>query len=308
MRILLLGKNGQLGQELQRVFSPSCEVIALSRDTDQNGFCGDLQNLAALQKTIQKIAPQMILNAAAYTAVDKAETDTALNMQINAKAPAMLAQEAEQLGAWLIHYSSDYVFDGKNADAWQETDLPNPLNEYGKSKLAGEIAVAKAPKHLILRSSWVFSAHGNNFLKTMLRLGAERRDLCVVNDQFGAPTSAYLLAKATWHAWQKLQKNPEKSGLYHLCAAGETNWRDYAVLVLQTAQQFGFPLQITPEKIVGISSENYKTAAKRPTNSRLNCAKFMRSFDFQLPNWQVDVEKTVFDILQTEKREVSSAF
>ncbi|MDO9323192.1 MAG: dTDP-4-dehydrorhamnose reductase, partial [Pseudomonas sp.] len=235
MKILLLGKNGQVGWELQRSLAPLGELLAL--DSKSTAYCGDLNNLPGIAATIRSFAPHVIVNAAAYTAVDKAESEPAQAQRINAEAVAVLAHEAQQLGAWLVHYSTDYVFDGSGATPWQETAAVGPLSVYGTSKLAGELAIqASGCKHLIFRTSWVYAARGNNFVKTMLRLAQERDSLNVIADQFGAPTGAELLADVTAHALRCVQQQPELAGLYHLAAAGETNWYSYARFVLEQAK------------------------------------------------------------------------
>ncbi len=222
MKILLFGKGGQLGWELQRSLAPLGELIAL--DFDSTDRCGDFTNPVGLRDTVRAVCPDLIVNAAAHTAVDKAESEPELAHRINAEAPGALAEEAARLGAWLVHYSTDYVFDGSGTRAWTEADLPAPTNVYGASKLAGERAVAEATeRHLIFRTSWVYAARGGNFAKTMLRLAQERDRLTVIDDQFGAPTGAELLADVTAHAALALRRDPSLAGLYHLTAAGETS-------------------------------------------------------------------------------------
>ncbi|MDO9166328.1 MAG: dTDP-4-dehydrorhamnose reductase, partial [Rhodoferax sp.] len=231
MKILLFGKNGQIGWELQRSLAPLGELIALDRHNADR--CGDLGNPQGLAATVQEVRPDVIVNAAAYTAVDKAESEPELAGTINALAPGVLAQEAARLGAWLVHYSTDYVFDGSGTRPWTEADTPAPLNVYGRTKLEGEQLIqAVGPQHLILRTSWVYAARGGNFAKTMLRLAQERERLTVIDDQFGAPTGAELVADVTAHAIRHLLKHPEDAGLYHLAAGGETSWCGYANYVL----------------------------------------------------------------------------
>ena len=241
MKILLLGRGGQVGWELQRSLSVLGEVVALDFDASQNpqGLCGDFTDLAGLERTVEAVRPDVIVNAAAHTAVDKAESEPELARTINALAPAVLARAAIKTGAWLIHYSTDYVFDGSGTSPWTEADATGPLSVYGQTKLEGEQAVALNPKHLILRTSWVYATRGGNFAKTMLRLAGERESLTVINDQFGAPTSAELLADVTAHAIRTLQTRPELAGLYHCIAAGETTWHGYAQFVLAEAAAFG---------------------------------------------------------------------
>jgi dTDP-4-dehydrorhamnose reductase len=296
MRILLLGKNGQVGWELQRSLAPLGELIALDRHSTD--YCGDLSQPDAIAQTVKTLKPTVIVNAAAYTAVDKAETETELAYTINAKAPEALAQAAKQTGAWLVHYSTDYVFNGTGNQAWQETDAVAPLSVYGQSKLAGEQAIQAAEGlHLIFRTSWVYAARGNNFAKTMLRLAKERDQLSVINDQIGAPTGSELLADVTAHAIRSGLKQPELSGLYHLAAAGETSWYNYARYVLDYARQRGIELKIAENAISAIPTSAYPTPAQRPLNSRLNIEKLQNQFDLQLPDWQLGVERMLAEVL-----------
>jgi dTDP-4-dehydrorhamnose reductase len=296
MRILLLGKNGQVGWELQRSLAPLGELIALDRHSTD--YCGDLSQPDAIAQTVKTLKPTVIVNAAAYTAVDKAETETELAYTINAKAPEALAQAAKQIGAWLVHYSTDYVFNGSGNQAWQETDAVAPLSVYGQSKLAGEQAIQAAEGlHLIFRTSWVYAARGNNFAKTMLRLAKERDQLSVINDQIGAPTGAELLADVTAHGIRSGLKQPELSGLYHLAAAGETSWYNYARYVLDYARQRGIELKTAENAISPIPTSAYPTPAQRPLNSRLNIEKLQNQFDLQLPDWQLGVERMLAEVL-----------
>lgn len=294
MKILLLGKNGQVGWELQRSLAPLGEVISLNRDS-KDGLCGDFTVLKGLCRTISIVKPNIIVNAAAYTAVDNAEKDRVNTNIVNAQAPRVLAEEALKIGAWLVHYSTDYVFDGSGNKAWQENDEPNPLSEYGRSKLAGERAIEESGcKYLIFRTSWVFGSRGKNFAKTMLHLASERQTLSVINDQVGAPTSAALLADCTAHALLKAIGNPELAGLYHLTASGQTTWYEYANLVIEHARNIGMELLVTEIKPIG--TLDYPTPAKRPYNSRLNTAKFCNSFGLVLPDWQQGVIRMLDEI------------
>jgi dTDP-4-dehydrorhamnose reductase len=296
MKILLLGKNGQVGWELQRSLAPLGELIALDRHSTD--YCGDLSQPEAVAETVKRLKPTVIVNAAAYTAVDKAETETELAYTINAKAPEALAQAANQTGAWLVHYSTDYVFNGSGNQAWQETDAVAPLSVYGQSKLAGEQAIQAAEGlHLIFRTSWVYAARGNNFAKTMLRLAKERDQLSVINDQIGAPTGAELLADVTAHAIRSGLQKPELSGLYHLAAAGETSWYNYARYVLDYARQKGIELKTAENAISAIPTSAYPTPAQRPLNSRLNIEKLQNQFDLKLPDWQLGVERMLAEVL-----------
>lgn len=297
MKILLFGKNGQVGWELQRSLQPLGQVIALgSNSTD---LCGNFNDFKGLLNTIRQVKPDVIVNAAAYTAVDNAESEPEMAHRINAEAPGMLAHEAELIGAWLIHYSTDYVFDGGSSKSWMETDETNPLNVYGVSKLAGEKAIRQSGcQHLIFRTSWVYAARGNNFAKTMLRLAQERENLSVINDQRGAPTGAELLADVTAHAISVSKQKPELAGLYHLTASGDISWYDYAKFVLNFAQQQGVNFKVLPEAIRAISSNEFPTPAPRPKNSCLNTNKLQTSFNLNLPTWQLGVARMLTEILE----------
>lgn len=294
MKILLLGKNGQVGWELQRSLAPLGDLIALDR-TGGEGLCGDLSDLDGLVATVRKLAPDVIVNAAAYTAVDKAETEEALAALINGDAPGVLAREAEALGAWLVHYSTDYVFDGSGEQRW-ETDAPTgPLSSYGRSKQAGEEAIrASGAKALVLRTSWVYAARGHNFAKTMLRLATERDSLNVVADQFGAPTGAELIADVTALMLSQVMRTKDSAalaGTYHLAAAGETSWHGFARYVLQHAQQSGVTLKVSPDQLGAISTKAYPLPAPRPRNSRLALDKLEHAFQLKMPPWQQGVQR-----------------
>ncbi len=298
MKILLLGRGGQVGWELQRSLSVLGEVVALDSAPADNpaGLCGNFADLDGLAQTVRTVRPDVIVNAAAHTAVDKAESEPALARTINALAPGVLAAEATTLGAWLVHYSTDYVFDGSGQQPWLETDATGPLSVYGQTKLQGEQAVASTPKHLILRTSWVYGARGGNFAKTMLRLAGERDALTVIDDQFGAPTSAELLADVTAHAIRALETRPELAGLYHCVAAGETSWHGYARFVLEQAHALGYPLKASANQVAAISTASYSTPAKRPLNSRLDTHKLQCAFGLSLPPWQQGVARMLTEI------------
>lgn len=288
LKILLLGKNGQLGWELQRSLAVLGRVTALDRHSQD--YCGDLGNPAGLAETVRALKPNVIVNAAAYTAVDKAESEAALAHAINATAPGVLAEEAAKLGAWLVHYSTDYVFDGSGDRPWTESDTPAPLSVYGQSKLEGERGIQRAGcKHLILRTSWVYAPRGGNFAKTMLRLAREREQLKVINDQFGAPTGAELLADISAHAIRHLQHHPQNGGLYHCAAAGETTWHAYAECVIKHARQIKPELLTRATEITPIPTSAYSTPARRPLNSRLDSTRLQTTFGLTLPPWQQGV-------------------
>lgn len=276
MKILLTGAAGQLGRELKRSLACLGEVVACNRGQL------DLAKPEALRAAVRAIAPMAIVNAAAYTAVDKAEAEPDLAAAINAVAPAILAEEAKRLGALLIHYSTDYVFDGTKPTAYAEDDTPAPLSAYGRSKLVGDQAIAAvAGRHLIFRTSWVYGLHGANFMKTILRLGHERDELRVVGDQFGAPTWTRHLADVTALI---LAREEVPGGLYHLAAAGETSWHGYAEAIFAEALRAGL-LEKAPT-VHRIASADYPLSAARPANSRLDCSRFQRDFGLALPDWR----------------------
>lgn len=294
MKILLLGKDGQVGWELQRALAPLGELIALGRQGESD-LCGDLADLDGLRKSIRCLQPDVIVNAAAYTAVDKAESEPELAHLINALASQVMAEEMRALNGWLVHYSTDYVFDGSGTAPWSETDQQAPLNQYGQSKLQGEQAIQQSGcQHLIFRTSWVYAARGNNFAKTMLRLAAEREQLNVIDDQIGAPTGAELLADVTAHALRQSLAHPQLSGLYHLAATGETSWCGYARYVIEQARSLGAVLAV--QNIEPILTTAYPTPAKRPHNSRLDTSKVSRCFALQLPDWQSGVSRMLKEI------------
>lgn len=302
MKILLLGKNGQVGWELQRSLAVLGEVVALDQ-RGQGGLCGDLRDLDGLAQTVRQVRPQVIVNAAAHTAVDKAESEPELAHLLNAQAPGVLAREAQRIGAWLVHYSTDYVFDGSGTQPWSEDDAPAPLSVYGRTKLDGEQQILQSGcRHLIFRTSWIYGARGGNFAKTMLRLAREREQLNVIDDQIGAPTGADLLADVTAHALRQVlpavgHNYLAQSGVYHLAAAGETSWHGYARLVLETALQAGVELRVRPEQVQPIPSSTYPTPARRPHNSRLGTGKFCSTFGLTMPPWQQGVARMLTEIL-----------
>jgi len=297
MKILLFGKNGQVGWELQRSLAPMGELISL--DSGSKNRSGDFTDLDGLAKTVRDVKPDVIVNAAAHTAVDKAETEAELARTINALAPGMLAREAKSANAWLIHYSTDYVFDGSGDRPWLETDATGPLSVYGATKLEGEQLIQQSGcRHLIFRTSWVYGARGGNFARTMLRLARERDSLNVIDDQFGAPTGADLLADVTAHAIRSAGQRNELSGLYHLVAGGVTSWHGYATFVLDFAQRTGIQLKIAADAIKPVPTTAYPTPARRPLNSRMDSTKLKQSFDLHLPPWQDGVARMLSEVLE----------
>jgi dTDP-4-dehydrorhamnose reductase len=295
MKILVTGKNGQVGFELQRALAPLGEVIPVDHSE-----C-DLADAEAIRALVRRVAPDVIVNPAAYTAVDKAESDAATAFAVNTEAPRVLGEEAARLGALVVHYSTDYVFNGTKEGAYAESDTPDPQSVYGRSKHEGEVALAAAnPRHVILRTSWVVGAHGGNFAKTMLRLAGERERLTVVADQFGAPTSAALLADVTAQLIRQHQREGSEGfpyGTYHVAAGGETSWHEYARFVIAEALAAGKPLKATPEAVAPLATADYPTPAKRPANSRLNTARFTDTFGLRLPHWQEGLRHVLQQIL-----------
>lgn len=300
MKILLFGKDGQVGWELQRSLAPLGELVALGRDS--KGHCGDFADLDGIARTVRAIAPDVIVNAAAHTAVDRAESEPELARAINAAAPGVLAREAAATGAWLVHYSTDYVFDGSGERPWRETDATGPINVYGSTKLEGEQAIMQSGcRHLIFRTGWVYAARGGNFARTMLRLAQERDRLTVIADQIGAPTGADLLADVTAHAIRSVQRQPELGGMYHLAAGGETSWHGYACFVVEFARQAGIPIKVAPEGIEAVPTSDFPTPAKRPHNSRLDTIKLQQAFGLHLPHWKNGVVRMLTEILDSSK-------
>jgi dTDP-4-dehydrorhamnose reductase len=298
MKILLLGMNGQVGWELQRSLAPLGELVAL--DFDSPGpLSADFTVPESLAATVHAVAPRIIVNAAAHTAVDKAESEPELARVINATAPGVLAREAAALGAWLVHYSTDYVFDGSGSAPWVEDSPTGPLSVYGRTKLESEQLIrASGCRHLILRTSWVYAARGSNFARTMLKLALERDKLRVVSDQVGTPTGAELLADVTAHALRTALQAPEVSGTFHAVAAGETSWHGYARHVIEFARAAGQPIKVEPDAIEPVPSSAFPTPARRPNNSRLNTSKLRGAFGLQLPPWQAGVDRMLRETLQ----------
>jgi dTDP-4-dehydrorhamnose reductase len=300
VKILLLGANGQVGWELQRSLAPHGQLEACDRETV------DLENINKLQAAIRKYSPACIVNAAAYTAVDKAESEVDKVHRINAEAVELLATEARRLDAWLIHYSTDYVFDGSKSTAYNETDSPNPQSVDGRTKLAGEKTIRESGcNHLIFRTSWVYAARGSNFAKTMLRLARERDELKVVGDQVGAPTSAELIADITslclYRIFHDREFGEKAVGTYHLSPSGETNWCDYAKYVITQAQKNGITLRSGPESIHPITTSEYPVPAKRPANSQLDTMKLEDTFGVNMPSWQTQVKRLVTELVMKDE-------
>lgn len=292
MKILLLGKNGQVGWELQRALAPLGEVIAL----DRRDMGGDLTDPQQVAQRIAQEQPQWVVNAAAYTAVDKAESDPVTARLVNAQAVEAMARACVTHGAMLVHYSTDYVFDGSGEHFRNEDAATAPLSVYGQTKLQGEQAIcASGCQHLIFRTSWVYAARGGNFARTMLRLAQEKTALAVVEDQCGAPTGAELIADVTAQCLARFK--PEQSGLYHLVAGGQTNWLAYARHVIKAARARGLPITVAADQIRGQSSANYPTPAKRPLNSRLDTHKLRGTFSLALPHWETGVDRMLQEIL-----------
>lgn len=300
MKLLLLGRNGQVGWELQRSLAPLGELIALDRQGDAGGQgqCGDLSRLDELARTVRALRPDVIVNAAAHTAVDKAESEPEQARLLNALAPQVLAREAAQTGALLVHYSTDYVFDGSGSAARTETEATAPLSVYGGSKLEGEQLIqASGCRHLIFRTSWVYAARGGNFAKTMLRLAQEREVLSVIDDQWGAPTGADLIADVTAHAIRQLQRQPGDQGLYHLVAGGETTWHAYASHVIARARELAPDRPWKVQRIAAVPTSAFPTPAQRPHNSRLNTDRLQQTFGLRLPHWQAGVDRMLQEII-----------
>lgn len=297
MKILLLGKDGQVGQELRRALLPQGELVALGRGDV------DLRDQDALLALLSSHRPDAIVNAAAYTAVDAAETDRDTAAKVNAAAVAILACHARAAGALLVHFSTDYVFDGTQERAYRETDSPNPLNVYGSTKLAGEHAIQAAGcDALVFRIGWIYSTHGRNFLKTMLRLAGERERLEVVSDQHGTPTSAELVADLAALAIRQHQAGRLPGGTYHLAAGGSTNWHAYAKYIVAGAAARGAILALTPERIHAIAARDYPAAAQRPCNSTLDTTKLSRALELRMPSWTEQVDLTLDQLIQPGKQ------
>ncbi|OOS26631.1 dTDP-4-dehydrorhamnose reductase [Moraxella porci DSM 25326] len=298
MKILLLGKNGQVGFELDRSLQPLGQVYALDRHSNADGLCGDVANFDAITHAFDQIRPDIVVNATAYTAVDKAETDTVQAELINHLAVKHLAELAKQHQAQLIHYSTDYVFDGTGETAWTEEDSTGPINVYGQTKRQGELALEQSgAKFINLRTSWVYGTYGNNFIKTMLKLGASRETLGIIADQIGSPTGASLIADITAQIIRQYHLNSAsiEMGHYHLAARGECSWYDYAKFIFDVAREKGADLMV--KQVNAIGTADYPTPAKRPHNSRLNTSKLQRNFSLHLPHWQQGVRQVLGELI-----------
>lgn len=296
MKVLLFGKNGQVGWELQRALACVGDVVAL--DWDSTELSADFTRPENLAATVRSVRPDFVVNAAAHTAVDKAESEPELARTINALAPGILARECARQGCTLIHYSTDYVFDGSGGTARHEDDPTGPLGVYGRTKLQGEELIRDSGcHHVILRTSWVYGTHGANFVRTMLRVAAERDQLKVIDDQIGAPTGADLLADLTAHVIRRMQDDTGVTGTYHAVASGETSWYHYARYVIERARASGHPVKVAPDDILAVPTSAYPTPAARPLNSRLATSKLRGVFDLVLPPWQSGVERVLSEIL-----------
>jgi dTDP-4-dehydrorhamnose reductase len=295
MKIALFGRSGQVGRELEQVLPALGRLVAFGRDD------ADLERPDSVRAVLRREEPDIVVNAAAYTAVDKAESEPERARQINADTVGIMADEVARRGGWLVHYSTDYVFDGTKSASYVETDPTGPLGVYGRTKLAGEQLIAGSGcRHLIFRTSWVYAAHGSNFIRTILRLGQEREELSVVDDQIGAPTSANRIAAVTAAAIGRLageESTLPESGLYHLAAEGATSWHGLATLIAATARAGGLPLRIEPDRIRPIPSSAWPQAARRPANSRLDTTRLRKTFNLTLPAWQDDVRQVIAELI-----------
>jgi dTDP-4-dehydrorhamnose reductase len=298
MKILLFGRNGQIGSELARSLSLMGDLVLLSREGD-GGLVGDLTDLDGIRSTIGVVKPDVIVNAAAYTAVDKAESEQELAYLVNVEAPADMAKQACQCNALFVNYSTDYVFDGSGSKPWYEDDRAVPLNIYGKTKLEGEKAVIKSGcRCLVFRTSWVYSHLGRNFIQNILNIASERKNIQVVDDQIGSPTGADLIADITTHAIRETRKNENLTGIYHLVASDSVSWCEYARYVISRAIDGDMKLVASPESVKSVSSDYFKTAATRPQNSRMNTDKIRKAFNLIIPSWKDGVSRAVDSIVR----------
>jgi dTDP-4-dehydrorhamnose reductase len=297
VRILLLGGSGQLGWELARALAPLGEVVALGREP-KDGLTGDLGTPDGLRRTVRRLQPAVIANAAAYTDVTAAETEADCAERINAHAPGVLAAEAARLDAWLVHYSTDYVFDGGGSARWREDDSPAPINVYGATKWRGEQAIRDAGgRHLIFRTQWLYAARRRNFLRAILRSAQEQASLEVVDDQYGAPTGAELVADVTAHAVRTARSRADVSGTYHLAARGETTWYGYARFVVGEARRAGWPVRVADEAIVPLDTNRSPTEARRPRNTRLDVTRLEETFGLRVPAWRAGVARVIAELI-----------
>lgn len=304
MRILLFGKRGQVGAATEAALASNCELISIDRKGIDE-LSGDLSLPKTLSKTIRSIQPSIVINAAAFTDVEAAESSTRMAQTVNAEAPLQMAITCREIGALLVHFSTDYVFDGGGRTAWREADHPMPINSYGRTKLAGEEAIRiSGCRSIIIRTSWVFAERGRNFIRTMLRLSLEREQLKVVNDQWGAPTSADLIAKVTHDLIELECGGRNLEGTYHLTASGETTWYEYAKLVIDRARRSGWPVKVAPNDLIPVDSDSANYAARRPKNSRLDCSKLEGVIARELPRWEDDVERVVDNFIEKGTDEV----
>jgi dTDP-4-dehydrorhamnose reductase len=304
MKILLFGKDGQFGHALQETLNQSTEIVAVGRDT------ANFDNPETLRSIIAAECPNIIINAAAYTHVDNAEIEPERAITINADAPRVIAEEANKIGAWLIHYSTDYVYDGTKDSPYREDDTTAPLSTYGKTKLAGDLAIQNSHnKYIILRTSWCYSSFGKNFPKTILNLAETKDELRIVSDQIGAPTHAMLGARVTQSIIDFISSHPmapeQYAGIYHLSATGTVSWFDYAKTLIRFANDAGLPLTLTEDHIVPVAAKDYGAKAARPANSRLDTSKLRTTFGIDLPHWQDDVLSFVQDYCENRIKEES---
>lgn len=301
MRLLLLGSEGQLGWELQRALAPLGPLSAVDRCAATAAARVDLAEPESVRDLLRALRPEVIVNAAGYTDVDRAEAEPGLAARINAEAPGVLAEEAARLGAWLVHYGSEHVFDGSGVQPRDEDAATAPPNVYGRSKREGEQRIrAASPRHLILRTSWLFAARGRNFVRSVLALAQERDRLEVVDDQVGAPTAAELVADVTAHALRALAVDERLAGTYHVAAGGAASRLEVARFVVERARALGAPLRLHPDGLIGVATHERPAAALRPLNSRLDCTRLRRSFGLVLPHWTVGVERVLRELLRPE--------
>lgn len=301
MKALIFGGSGQVGWELQRSLAALGDVTSLNRRGTED-LTGDFLDPVGVRQSIRAVRPDVVVNAAAFTAVDQAEKERNVAWQINAETPGQIAEEVKALGALMVHYSSDYVFDGGGEKPWVETDPASPVNEYGHSKLAGDKAIRETGcRHAIFRTSWVYACRRDNFVASILRLAADRDELRVVDDQVGAPTGAELIADTTALALDRLLRDGGESGTYHLAARGETNWCDYAKFIVRAAQSIGGELKLSAAAIHGIPSSEYPLPARRPSNSRLDCSLLESTFGLAMPDWRAGVARAVAELTQADR-------